>query len=64
MCLQLALLVLETVQGYHLPLNRCPQRSMAPLIQLREEQSLALKAEVKSLIEMGLWPLCSRARHT
>ena len=45
--------VLESIQGYGVPLNHWPQRSMVPCMQLREDQSQALKAEVKNLIEKG-----------
>ena len=45
--------VLESVQGYRLPLNHWPQRSMVPRMQLREDRSQALKVEVKNLIEKG-----------
>ena len=40
--------MLEAVQGYQLPLNHWPQYSIAPHVQLREDQSQTLKAEVKS----------------
>ena len=45
--------VLETVQGYHLPLNHWPHHNMAPCMQLREDQLQALKAEVKNLVGKG-----------
>ena len=56
--------VLSTVQGYQLPLNRWPHYSVAPHMQLKEEQSQALKAEVKSLVEKGaVIPVCESQVH-
>ena len=52
-CLTGDLWVLESVQGYRLLLNHRPQCSMVACMQLREDQSQALKAEVKSLVKKG-----------
>ena len=52
-CLTRGPWVLETVQGYHLPLNHWPHHNMASCMQLREDQSQALEAGVKSLVGKG-----------